>query len=98
MDESKLIELVREHPPIYNPQHQQYKDSNVATVYDEIADIIKIPVVKTGIFFSVEECKNRWKNILDTYMRHIKEKKKLPTRSSRSKKFCKWHLKDMLCS
>ncbi|KAK5649860.1 hypothetical protein RI129_000889 [Pyrocoelia pectoralis] len=42
-----------------------------------------------------EECKQRWKNIRDTYMRR-KRGKKLPTGSASSKKLRKWHLEDHL--
>lgn len=44
---------------------------------------------------SVEECKNRWKNIRDSFMRR-KRNSKLPTGSARAKKLRKWHLEEHL--
>ncbi|XP_046687358.1 uncharacterized protein LOC124372993 [Homalodisca vitripennis] len=87
MEDSRLIELVREHPCLFNAKHHLYKDANVRdNVWSEIGMKMKLPA---------EECKNRWKNIRDTYMRR-KRAKKLPTGSASSKKVRKWHLEDYL--
>ncbi|KAG8275261.1 hypothetical protein J6590_090044 [Homalodisca vitripennis] len=87
MEDSRLIELVREHPCLFNAKHHLYKDANVRdNLWSEIGMKMKLPA---------EECKNRWKNIRDTYMRR-KRAKKLPTGSASSKKVRKWHLEDYL--
>ncbi|XP_063920793.1 transcription factor Adf-1-like [Zophobas morio] len=87
MDDSQLIELVREHSGLYNPKHPEYKDLNIReNVWMEIAALLKQPV---------EDCKNRWKNIRDTYMRRKRNKKPL-TGSSRAKKLRKWYLEKHL--
>lgn len=46
-------------------------------------------------FFSVEDCKRRWRNIKDTYFRNRK-KRKLGTGSASSEKPMKWALYDRL--
>lgn len=43
----------------------------------------------------MEECKNRWKNVRDTFMRR-KRNRKLPTGSARSRKPRKWYLERSL--
>ncbi|KAK4881629.1 hypothetical protein RN001_004948 [Aquatica leii] len=77
MNDSKLFELVRQHPILFNVKHHQYKDANVRdNIWIEIAASLKQ---------QVGDCKHRWKNIRDTFMRH-KKASKLPTGSARSKK------------
>ncbi|KAK4879395.1 hypothetical protein RN001_007541 [Aquatica leii] len=74
MDDSKLIELVQQ------AKHNQYKDANVRdNIWIKIAASLKQPM---------GDCKHRWKNIRDTFMRH-KRASKLPTASARSKKIRK---------
>lgn len=83
----KLIELVLDHPCVFNSKHPMYKDAHVRyNVYTEIGAQMK---------FAAEEYEHRWKNIRDTYMRH-KRAKKLSTGSASSKKIQKWHLEKHL--
>lgn len=42
MEDSKLIELVRQHPCLYNPQSEHYKDIHVRdNVWMEISGAVK---------------------------------------------------------
>lgn len=42
MDDVKLIELVRDHPCVFNPKHPRYKDANAReNVWTEIGAQMK---------------------------------------------------------
>ena len=58
MDDSQLIELVREHSGLYNPKHPEYKDLNIReNVWMEIAALLKQPgECKTFFISSYEAC------------------------------------------
>ncbi|XP_049834157.1 uncharacterized protein LOC126278222 isoform X1 [Schistocerca gregaria] len=86
MDDWQLVELIRERPCLYNPKYPQYKDVNVRDdVWMEIAGLMRQPV---------EECKYRWKNIRDTFMR--RKRNKLLKGASRTRKSRKWCLETLL--
>lgn len=56
MDDSKLIELVRDHPSIFNPKHPQYKDAYVReNVWTMVAKEMELPS-KFFIFFLLSYC------------------------------------------
>ncbi|XP_049789834.1 transcription factor Adf-1-like [Schistocerca nitens] len=86
MDDWQLVELIRERPCLYNPKYPRYKDVNVRDdVWMEIAGLMRQPV---------EECKYRWKNIRDTFMR--RKRNKLLKGASRTRKSRKWSLETHL--
>ncbi|CAH2035526.1 unnamed protein product, partial [Iphiclides podalirius] len=66
-----LIELIRQHPPIYDAQLDSYRDENLKdNIWESIAEIIN----KTD-----SECRKKWKLIRDSYNRY-KCKQKTSTR------------------
>ncbi|CAI6353330.1 unnamed protein product [Macrosiphum euphorbiae] len=86
-EDSKLIELVSNHPCLFDLENKFYRNILVKeNVWQQISDVLK----KT-----VDECKKRWKNIKDTYNKH-KRNRKLGTGSSASNKPTKWVLADSL--
>ncbi|CAH1159840.1 unnamed protein product [Phaedon cochleariae] len=83
VEDSKLIELVRQHPCLYDPKNPQYKNLNIRdNVWENISEAMGQPV---------EDCRSRWRNVRDTFMRR-KRNNKIVTGSGRSKKRRKWHL------
>ncbi|XP_033228670.1 transcription factor Adf-1-like [Belonocnema kinseyi] len=87
MDDSKLIELVRHRSCLFDPKNKYYKDLNVRDdAWAEIAEGLKQPV---------EECKSRWRNVRDTFMRR-KRSQKISTGSARSRKRRRWFLEGSL--
>ncbi|KAL1487870.1 hypothetical protein ABEB36_015520 [Hypothenemus hampei] len=87
MDDSKLCELVGQHPSLFDPKNKFYKEQNVKdNAWVEIANILHQ---------RVDDCKKRWKNIRDTFNRR-KRIGKLGTGSARNMKRSKWFLSDTL--
>ncbi|KAF5283967.1 hypothetical protein FQR65_LT13659 [Abscondita terminalis] len=86
-DCEKLIELIRQHPPIYNAQLDSYRDENLKdNIWTSIAESIN----KTGL-----ECRKKWKLIRDSYNRY-KRKQKHSTGSAAPPKNSKWQFYDRL--
>ncbi|XP_050064617.1 uncharacterized protein LOC126553509 [Aphis gossypii] len=70
-EDEALITLVENNKCIYDSSHKQHKDNYVK---DNIWKNISGEVGR-----SIDDCRKRWKNIRDTY---LKQKKKLPTGSA----------------
>eukprot|EP00102_Acyrthosiphon_pisum_P006861 XP_003240720.1 PREDICTED: transcription factor Adf-1-like [Acyrthosiphon pisum] len=84
IEDELLVEEVSKNSVLYDSSHENHKDINVKDViWNNISSVVGQ---------CTEDCKKRWRNIRDTYMRN---KKKLGTGSSAlSKK--KWALADNL--
>ncbi|KAJ8928436.1 hypothetical protein NQ314_019025 [Rhamnusium bicolor] len=63
-EDEKLVELVARHPALYDAGHMEYKDQMMKEIiWKEISNEVRR---------SVADCKKRWKNIRDTYMKQRK--------------------------
>lgn len=83
-DDELLVEEVSKNRVLYDSSHEKHKDVNFKDViWNNISSVVGQ---------CAEDCKKRWRNIRDTYMRH---KKKLGTGSSALAKK-KWFLADSL--
>ncbi|KAE9521371.1 hypothetical protein AGLY_018193 [Aphis glycines] len=81
-----LVELVSNHPCLFDLKHQAYKDIQIREkVWKEISIHLKK---------STEDCKKRWRSIKDTYNKK-KRNRKLGTGSAKDKP-SKWMLADVL--
>ncbi|KAF7219173.1 uncharacterized protein [Nothobranchius furzeri] len=62
MDDFKLIMEVEKHKELYDPQHPFYKDnSRKDNCWEAVA---------TAVESTMEECKKRWKQLLDSFVKH----------------------------
>ncbi|GAB6030498.1 hypothetical protein CHUAL_007360 [Chamberlinius hualienensis] len=88
MDDVKLCELVEKHPYLYDATNEFYKDTNVRDkVWKEISEILIESVL--------DDCKNRWRNIRDTYYRRLRIDKKLGDSAAKKRKLT-WRLQDKI--
>ncbi|KAJ8965702.1 hypothetical protein NQ317_006743 [Molorchus minor] len=63
-EDEKLVELVARHPALYDASHMEYKDQMMKeNIWKEISNEVER---------SVADCKKRWRNIRDTYMKQRK--------------------------
>ncbi|KAI4455602.1 madf domain transcription factor [Holotrichia oblita] len=86
-DCEKLIELIRQYPPIYNAQLDSYRDENLKdNIWTNIAERIN----KKDL-----ECRKKWKLIRDSYNRY-KRKQKHSTGSAAPAKNSKWQFYERL--
>ncbi|XP_039276093.1 transcription factor Adf-1-like [Nilaparvata lugens] len=86
-DCENLIELIRQHPPLYNAQLDSYRDEHLKdNIWKSIAESIN----KTD-----SECRKKWKLIRDSYNRY-KRKQKQSTGSAAPAKNSKWQFYERL--
>ncbi|XP_056633554.1 transcription factor Adf-1-like [Diorhabda sublineata] len=86
-DCENLIELIRQHPPLYNAQLDSYRDENLKNnIWKSIAESIN----KTD-----SECRKKWKLIRDSYNRY-KRKQKQSTGFAAPAKNSKWQFYERL--
>ncbi|KAJ8728928.1 hypothetical protein PYW07_006624 [Mythimna separata] len=82
-----LIELIRQHPPIYDARLDSYRNENLKdNIWMSIAESIN----KTD-----SECRKKWKLIRDSYNRY-KRKQKSSTGSAAPAKNSKWQFYERL--
>ncbi|KAJ8938643.1 hypothetical protein NQ314_011382 [Rhamnusium bicolor] len=63
-EDEKLVELVARHPALYDAGHMKYKDQMMKeNIWKEISNEVRR---------SVADCKKRWRNIRDIYMKQRK--------------------------
>ena len=63
-----LIDLVRQHPALWDKQNSKYKDSNYKDAkWREISEVLGVPK---------EDLIKKWKSLRDTYVRHKNMKAK----------------------
>ncbi|KAK5637785.1 hypothetical protein RI129_000032 [Pyrocoelia pectoralis] len=86
-DTDRLIELIRQHPALFNSQLDSYRDENLR---DNIWKVIGEGINKTD-----SKCRKKWKLIKDSYNRY-KRKQKHPTGSAAPAKNSKWHFFERL--
>ncbi|CAH2012423.1 unnamed protein product [Acanthoscelides obtectus] len=82
-----LIRTVEQYPCLYDHEHKDFKDFQIReNCWNDIASALgKRP----------DECKSRWKNIRDNFLKH-KRKQKIGTGSAASAKPPKWALFEYL--
>ncbi|XP_060861845.1 uncharacterized protein LOC132938864 [Metopolophium dirhodum] len=82
-EDTKLAELVSQHPCIFDVEHKLYKNQGVRdNVWQKISEYMNK---------SLDDCRKRWKNMKDTYNKH-KRNRKSGSRSSVKSKPSKWAL------
>ncbi|EEZ98234.1 uncharacterized protein LOC103315182 [Tribolium castaneum] len=65
-ESERIIELVRQHPILYNTHHQEYKNLKTKDkLWNELAE-------STGAYENGEELKKKWKNLRDSYSKHLR--------------------------
>ncbi|KAL0810399.1 hypothetical protein ABMA28_010543 [Loxostege sticticalis] len=77
----KFIGLVRRYPILYDPSHPEYKNQATKTKqWEWIGDRMNL---------SGEEARSKWKNLRDTYSKHLRELNKIDERTGRPR-YSRW--------
>ncbi|KAJ8934440.1 hypothetical protein NQ318_003835 [Aromia moschata] len=82
----KLIELVKKYPILYDLSHEEYKNVRKK---DKVWEQIGAELNDTGKYLG-DDVKKKWKNLRDTYMRHIRANKTKTGQAAPSGKKWQW--------
>ncbi|XP_076682084.1 uncharacterized protein LOC143376098 isoform X2 [Andrena cerasifolii] len=86
MDTEKLIELVRQHPVLYDLSHMQYMDSNYKfRIWADIGNKLR----EDG-----SACRARWNNLRDNYRKSLKKQE---VRSGSAKTIKSYKYSNQMC-
>uniref|UniRef100_A0A1B6C497 MADF domain-containing protein n=2 Tax=Clastoptera arizonana TaxID=38151 RepID=A0A1B6C497_9HEMI len=86
VDVDKLLILVQINPAIFNSSMKEYYNIDVINkIWTDIGKELNVP----GYI-----CKNKWINLRNSYVRYLRDLKKMPTGVVSKKK--KWHLADAM--
>ena len=88
-DTEMLIETVRSFPCLWNMSLREYKDNRVKeNAWKKISEKLAT---------SVDDCKRRWKNLRDKFVRERKISTKRPTGTSGPPTVSQWKYYNIMC-